>query len=199
MKEKIARFFSLFFHPSAVAIYLFLAAFFLTPAKPAASFLWALVAIFFSAILPGIVVIGFLKGGLLSDADLSERAERLRPYILITFFYFLGAFLLLYLPPYPLNYVFGTLMACYATVTLVGTFITYFWKISMHLAGLAGPLTAAIFFWRAPALPFLLALLPLSWARLYLRKHNIWQVLVGILMSSLVTYLTCYFLSRIYG
>jgi membrane-associated phospholipid phosphatase len=65
----------------------------------------------------------------------------------------------------------------------------------MHLAGLAGPLTAAIFFWKIPAVPFLISLLPLSWARLYLRKHNIWQVLAGIMMSSLITYLTCYFLT----
>ncbi len=196
MKEKLAHFISLFLHPSAVAIYLFLSASLLTPGKPIARVLWTMVAIFFSALAPGIVVMGFLKAGLLSDADISERKERLGPYILLTLLYSLGTLLLLYLPSYPLNYVLGVLMACYATVTLVGTLITYFWKISMHLAGLAGPITAAIFFWGTPALPSLLALFPLSWARLHLRKHNIWQILMGIIMSSLVTYLTCHFLKR---
>jgi hypothetical protein len=195
MKEKLAHFFSLILHPSAVAIYLFASAFFHTQGELITKLLWASLAIFFSALVPALVVLGLLKLRLLSDADISNRAERARPYILITFFYFLGSFLLLYLPPRPINKVFGTLMSCYATVTLVGTIITYFWKISMHLAGLAGPLTAAIFFWKLPAVPFLISLLPLSWARLYLRKHNIWQVLAGIMMSSLITYLTCYFLT----
>lgn len=199
MKEKLAHFFSLFLHPSAVAIYLFLAASILTPGKLLERILWALVGIFFSALVPVLVVLGFLKLKLLSDADISKRRERVRPYILITILYFVGALLLLFLPSPPFNYIFGTLTACYATVTLIGTFITYFWKISMHLAGLAGPLTASIFFWKVSALPFLLALFPLSWARLYLRKHNIWQILAGIFMSSLVTYLTCHFLSGFIG
>ncbi|MBC7328742.1 hypothetical protein H5T88_00105 [bacterium] len=194
-RKKLADFFSLLFHPSAVAIYLFGSATFFTQGEIYVRIAWALLAIFFSALMPALVVLGLLKMGLLSDADISNRAERVRPYILITFFYFLGSFLLLHFPPHPINKVYGTLMSCYATVTLVGTIITYFWKISMHLAGLAGPLTAAIFFWKLPAVPFLISLLPLSWARLYLRKHNIWQVLAGIMMSSLVTYLTCYFLT----
>jgi hypothetical protein len=195
MKEKLAHFLSLILHPSAVAIYLFTSAFYHTKSEFIPKLLWALLAIFFSALVPALVVLGLLKLRLLSDADISNRAERARPYILITLFYFLGSFLLLHLPPHPINKVYGTLMSCYATVTLVGTIITYFWKISMHLAGLAGPLTAAIFFWKLPAVPFLISLLPLSWARLHLRKHNIWQVLAGIMMSSLVTYLTCYFLT----
>lgn len=195
MRDKLAHFFSLFLHPSAVAIYLFSSSALLTKGEPLPRILWALLGIFFSAFMPGIVVTGFLKAGLLSDADISNRAERLRPYILITLLYILGSILLLYIPPHPLNYVLGTLMTCYATVTLVGTLITHYWKISMHLAGLAGPLTAGVFFWKLPAIPFLIALIPLSWARLHLRKHNIWQILAGIVMSSVVTYLTCFFLT----
>jgi len=195
MKEKLAHLFSLLFHPSAVAIYLFGFAAFLTNGEIYQRIIWALLAIFFSALLPAIIVLVLLKLRLLSDADISNRAERVRPYILITLFYFLGSFLLLRFPPHPINRVYGTLMSCYATVTLVGTIITYFWKISMHLAGLAGPLTAAIFFWKLPAVPFIISLIPLSWARLYLRKHNIWQVLAGILISSIITSLTCYFLN----
>jgi hypothetical protein len=142
MKEKLAHFLSLILHPSAVAIYLFTSAFYHTKSEFIPKLLWALLAIFFSALVPALVVLGLLKLRLLSDADISNRAERARPYILITLFYFLGSFLLLHLPPHPINKVYGTLMSCYATVTLVGTIITYFWKISMHLAGLAGPLTA---------------------------------------------------------
>ncbi|MGC8843267.1 MAG: hypothetical protein ACP5KZ_04495 [bacterium] len=194
-KENLAHFFSLIFHPSAVALYLFTSAFFLTPGELIPKLICALAAIFFSAVAPGVIVLGLLKLGFLSDADISNRAERVKPYILITLFYFIGSLLLLRFPPHPLNRVFGTLMSCYATVTLVGTIITYFWKISMHLAGLAGPLTAAIFFWKLPAVPFILSLLPLSWARLYLRKHNAWQVLAGITMSSTITFLTCYLLT----
>ncbi|MBC7328026.1 hypothetical protein H5T87_07925 [bacterium] len=199
MKEKLAHFFSLLLHPSAVAIYLFSLAGFLTPGAPSARLLWSLVGIFFSALVPGLVVLAFLKAKLLSDPDITNRLERIRPYILITLLYFLGAFILLYLPPKPLNRVLGILMSCYATVTLTGTVITYFWKISMHLSGLVGPITASIFFWKLPAVPSLIAILPLAWARLHLKKHNIWQILAGILMSSLVTFLTCYLLSGIFS
>lgn len=198
MRDKLAHFFSLLLHPSAVAIYLFASAFLLTPGEVFEKIVWTLLAIFFSALMPGLVVLAFLKAKLLSDPDISRRQERLLPYILITFLYFIGAFVLLYFPSDRIAYVFGTLMACYATVTLVGTFITYFWKISMHLAGLAGPITGAIFFWKLPALPFVLALVPLSWARLHLRKHTTWQIIAGIIMSSLITYLTCNFLSKFF-
>lgn len=198
MRDKLAHFFSLLLHPSAVAIYLFASAFLLTPGEVFEKIVWTLLAIFFSALMPGLVVLAFLKAKLLSDPDISRRQERLLPYILITFLYFIGAFVLLHFPSDRIAYVFGTLMACYATVTLVGTFITYFWKISMHLAGLAGPITGAIFFWKLPALPFVLALVPLSWARLHLRKHTTWQIIAGIIMSSLITYLTCNFLSKFF-
>lgn len=198
MRDKLAHFFSILLHPSAVAIYLFSSASLLTPGEVLEKIVWTFLAIFLSAFMPGLVVVAFLKAKLLSDADISNRQERLLPYIVITSIYFLGTLILLYLPSAHIAYVFSTLMACYATVTLIGTFITYFWKISMHLAGLAGPITAAIFFWKLSALPFVLALFPLSWARLHLRKHTVWQIIAGIIMSSLITYLTCDFLSKFF-
>lgn len=187
-REKLAHAFSIVLHPSAVALYLFFGASLGIRGSLAERTLWTLLPTFFASAVPGLVVLGFLKKGYLSDADITNRAERVKPYILITILYSLGCILLLTLKfPKPIV----TLMACYATVTACGTIITLFWKISMHLAGLAGPITGAIYFWGLKAVPFSAAIIPLVWARLSLRRHNLWQVLGGIFMSSLVTYLTC--------
>ncbi len=56
-------------------------------------------------------------------------------------------------------------------------------KASGHAAGVAGPIAALMYLYGLVAAP-LIALLPLvAWARVAAKGHNLWQTVVGALLS----------------
>ena len=61
------------------------------------------------------------------------------------------------------------------------------YKASGHAAGVAGPVAAMIYLYGIYAIP-LIVLLPLvTWARLAAEGHNFWQTVVGATWSVLVS------------
>ncbi len=183
--EKLARIISSLLQPTFVAAFLYgvISFSFVQPAS--AAFLYWLAGLLFATFLPTLLVIKLAQKGRVSDPDLPDHRERFIPYLLITALYAAG-FVALYLlkAPRPLLGI----TACYIGVTIAGAFISLFWKISMHLAGVAGPVTALVYYLN-PYWALLYALLfILGWARLYLRKHNLYQILAGSAFSALMTY-----------
>ncbi|MDP7207710.1 MAG: hypothetical protein QGH14_03910 [Candidatus Bathyarchaeota archaeon] len=67
-------------------------------------------------------------------------------------------------------------------------FITLSWKISIHMVGVMGPLTALIFQLGSRIAPLLLLLIPVAWARLELKAHNKMQIAAGVVLSSFLTW-----------
>jgi len=63
------------------------------------------------------------------------------------------------------------------------------YKASGHAAGVAGPVTAVMFFLGIPAAP-LATLIPLTiFARIATKGHNFWQLVTGSVMSISITVL----------
>lgn len=176
---------SLLLHPVAVATALFLAlCLHYAHRRP-----WAFfgLSVLFALLLPVAVTLVVRALGMVSDADITERKERLLPYSIITFGYLVGA-LVLWAVGAPTEVVAA--MACYFTVTAVCTAITAFWKISMHMAGIAGPVVAASLLLPRTALASIVLIPLLAWARLVLRRHTPAQIAGGMVVPALVTYLT---------
>jgi hypothetical protein len=185
MEKKLAQTFSLILQPSVVAVLLYLVVSF-SFAKGWRAWLFFLIGLLFVSVFPVLVVLFLTKRGKISDPDLSRRQERFFPYLMICGCYFLALLIFLLISaPLPLIVI----TCCYLGVTLVGTLVSLFWKVSLHLAGVAGPVTALTMLVH-PYWAFLyLLLVPLGWARIYLDKHDLYQVVAGSMMSMVITFI----------
>jgi hypothetical protein len=85
--------------------------------------------------------------------------------------------------------IFIAIAATYTFVTLGLIFFNLLlhYKASGHAAGVSGPVTSMIYIFGVIATP-LLALLPLTiWARLAAKGHNLWQTVVGAVLSGVIS------------
>jgi len=124
------------------------------------------------------------RKGRVADYDVPERLQRTGPYLISAALSAVGLAILYLLrsPDWTL-----ALMWCYASNTLILALINRFWKISAHMMGLTGPLTALVVptgFWMLAGMP--LAVL-LGWARVRLRAHTLAQVIAGAAAGVVLT------------
>lgn len=145
--------------------------------------LWAKLIIFGIGITPAIIALVYLKlTGKVSDWQLKKRTERYRFNIIVLAWAIL---MLVFL------HLFGfTLLFKWVSVVVIWfalfTLITFFWKISAHVATvtlvflmLSGSMTAFI----RQGLPWVVLV---SWVRVYLKNHTPGQVFGGFVLSFVV-------------
>ncbi|MGD0803387.1 MAG: PAP2 family protein [Candidatus Bathyarchaeia archaeon] len=140
----------------------------------------------FGCILPLAMVYGLLKLDIIQDFYAHDRDTRFIPFIWTTLFYLLGTISLILVSA---PQVVTALMACYFVNGLVLMVITLKWKISIHASGVAGPFTALVYQLGVVMLPLLLVIIPVAWARVELKAHTIMQVVVGAVLSCIMTWL----------
>ncbi|MGQ9473061.1 MAG: hypothetical protein ACUVQZ_06675 [Candidatus Caldatribacteriaceae bacterium] len=183
-KKTLAERISFFFQPTFVAVFLYALVSFSWEQGSRALFFFLLSLVLVS-VAPMLFVLWLSWRGKVSDPDLPDRKERFKPYLVITGFYLL---LLSFFYIFSASKPLVAITWCYIAVTVVGAVISLFWKISLHLAGIAGPVTAMVMLLH-PGWGFLyLLLIPLSWARCYLKKHTLSQVVFGSLVSASITF-----------
>ncbi len=140
---------------------------------------------FFGCILPMIGVVVLLKMNLISDFYATEKDERFIPFLTTIFSYLLGTItLIIFKAPAPIT----ALMACYIVNGVVLAAITLKWKISIHASGVTSPVTALVYLLGTRLLPLFLLVVPVIWARLELKAHSKWQLTMGALISSALTW-----------
>lgn len=140
---------------------------------------------FFGAILPLSSTYYLVRKGIIPDIYASDRVTRREPILWAMASYLVGVMALLAVKA-PL--VVTALMACYFVNALVMAFITLRWKISIHAVGVTGPITALVYQLGAKMIPFFLLMLPVAWARLELKAHNLKQVVAGAILSTFLTW-----------
>lgn len=124
---------------------------------------------------------------------MKTKKERIWPLIITGFFFFTGYyFLSLFseVPAFILRYILATIITIYMAL-----FITFFWKISIHMIGIGG-LTGGILalaYMFGIDLHLLLSLLILiagllGVARLYLAAHNPAQIYAGFVLGFVVVF-----------
>lgn len=121
----------------------------------------------------------------ISDLDMSIREERERVFAAFVIFYALGT-IDLWLIGAPA--VMTAAMAGYAVSALVVQWITRYWKISTHALGITAPLVASSIIFGPRSLPFLILIPIVCWARVYLRAHTVSQVIAGVGLATLSTF-----------
>jgi len=70
----------------------------------------------------------------------------------------------------------------YTFVTIILLVVNRFWKVSVHSAGVTGPIFALIFVFGIIVMPLSLIIVLVSWSRIKLKKHTFNQTLVGSLI-----------------
>jgi membrane-associated phospholipid phosphatase len=86
--------------------------------------------------------------------------------------------------------IYVAILTSYVAIVVGLILVNLFYKASGHAAGVTGPVVALVFLCGWIALP-LLVLLPLvGWARVQLHDHTVGQIVVGGLLSAVITLLT---------
>jgi membrane-associated phospholipid phosphatase len=193
---KTARIISILFVPPSFTIIIFTV--FALVFEPSALKMFILIstALLFGFILPVVMFTAFRRRGLIADIDARIKEERTYPFILSMIFYLTGLFILVY---FRINIVSIAFWFCYISNTLLVVVINKSWKISAHVMGASGPFAALIFVFGITALPFLLVLTIIGWARIKLKCHTLSQVLAGAFLAFISTYVQIYFIIKIFG
>lgn len=118
------------------------------------------------------------------DFDMTRREDRVVPLLLACLGAFIGSYFVSTRLDNPdLLLLSNTLVAMLVSLTI----ITTVWKISLHTSTLSALVTLLVIF-RGPTFAWLyLAVLPVAWARLELKKHTQPQVVVGAIVGLIVT------------
>jgi membrane-associated phospholipid phosphatase len=185
-KHLIARVISTLFVPPSFALILFTLLAFKYETNPHKILLSVLVTFAFSFSFPIILFFILRKQGKIVNSDATIKEERTLPFLVSVLFYSIGILILI---KAQINIVSIAFWFCYISNTVFIIIINKYWKISAHMMGVAGPFAAVCFIYGLYALPLIIIVFMIGWARIYLKCHNIYQVLAGGLLGFLSTIL----------
>lgn len=155
-----------------------------------ASAILAMFSVVFATIIPIIGIVYFARTEQI-DYDIPERGARARPFAIAIASYLLGFTLLTSVKAPTL---LSGLMLAYCINTSVMFLVTLFWKISIHAAGVTGPLGFLVFRLGPVWSLLYLLVIPVGVIRLSLGQHTLLQVIAGALLSGVLTWIQIIFL-----
>ena len=173
-----AKFISMVAHPPVISIPTFIILnYFL--AGPDQFIVPTIISIIFGALIPISTSLILIKK-MHTDLDITDRTKRTVPLIFAICSYLLGFLMLLW---YGAPDIVSVLMLIYGTNTLLILIINFYWKISIHAMGIAGP-TAAFIFTFGPLGIIVGLIIPLvMWIRLKLKKHTLPKLLLVLCLG----------------
>ena len=199
--KSVARIVSSFFHPMLMPALSFLLLmninFYFSNISFAAKGSLFLAIFSTTFLLPGIV---FLLMNINSGFDLKmeERKSRVFPLMIAIISYYVGYFILSQIPVFPVYRIF-LISGILTLIVLLA--ITMWWKISLHMAGIAGltgTIVALSFRLEHNSSMLIMVLIMfagiLGTSRLILEKHNSIQIFVGYIVGFTTNFLIIYFI-----
>lgn len=179
-----AKFISMIAHPPVISIPTFIILnYFL--AGPDQFVILTLISIIFGALVPISTSLILIKK-MNTDLDITDRTKRTMPLILAICSYLIGFLVLLW---FGAPAVVSALMLIYGTNTFVILIINFYWKISIHAMGIAGPTAAFIFAFGLVGVLLGLIIPFVMWSRLKLKKHTLAQVIAGSVIGLVMTWI----------
>jgi len=120
------------------------------------------------------------------ETQITARRQRVASFVIMLISYPAG-WLVLALIGAPRIFTAVAAIYTFVTLGLIIFNLLLHYKASGHAAGVSGPVAIMIYIYGIIAMP-LLVLLPLvTWARLAAEGHNLWQTVVGATMSALIS------------
>lgn len=192
------------FHPLLMVTYgvvLALTFTYLAIYPPAMKLLLAGGAFLSTAVIPGAFIFMMVKNGAVVDMELSDRHERVVPYLIFITSIMVCAFYM-YKMMLPFWFISLLLGACVALI--LALLINFFWKISAHAIGTGGLLGGIMGVTRIhlinPYWAFIIVILIaglVGTSRIFLKRHTPMQVYAGFCLGFICTFVAS-FLSYIY-
>ena len=149
--------------------------------------------LFFSFIIPAVLIYMLFKIGIISDLSLKVRKERIYPYLITLLSY---TAMIVYYQRMNMPGWFMMIMGASIAIMIIAILITFIWKISAHMFGIGG-LTGgamAVCYVVERSNPyimfiglFILAGL-IGTSRLILKRHTLSQVIAGFLLGFFVSF-----------
>ena len=196
LSHKFARFISTLFVPPSFTIIIF-TIFGLALESEASKVIATIgIAVVFGFISPIVLFLILRKKGKLVDLDASVKEERTFPFFIAIIFYLIGLILMIKIN---LNIISIAFWFCYISNTFITIFINKYWKISAHSMGAAGPFAALMFAFGLFALIFLPVIYLVGWSRIKLKCHSLSQVIAGILLAFISSYLQMYLIIKYFS
>jgi hypothetical protein len=145
-------------------------------APPADALRWAAISILFASVVPMAYVLTQVRRRRISDRHVRIRVQRRLP-MLVAIVSTIGGLGVLYAlgAPRPLL----ALAAAGVAGLCVTAVITLFWKISLHVAVLAGAVTIVVVVFGLVWLPLVFVVALVAWARVELGDHTMAEVTAG--------------------
>jgi membrane-associated phospholipid phosphatase len=190
-KNKIARIVSTILVPPSFTIIIFTIFAFILESETLQRIITILVAFIFGFSALIILFVFFIKRGRIVDLDASVKEERTIPFLISVGFYTVGLILLIIFKVHIISIAFWF---CYISNTLLTILVNKYWKISVHSMAAAGTLAAAAYAFGPIALIFTAVVFLVGWSRIQLKVHNFAQVITGILLAFLSTYIQMFFI-----
>jgi len=148
---------------------------------------WMLTFFLFAIIVPGFYILWLLETKKIQDIHMARIEDRKLPFVVAALSAIIGAILLYFLHAARPVFVISVV---YAINTLAIGLITQWWKISVHTGMFASIATVSVIIFGAQFWWLYLFLIPLIWARVYRRRHTIWQATAGAFLVSFLTLAT---------
>ena len=181
MALKAAGFLSTVFNPLYLAPFAILAGSLKVSRSVGWAFVWWGICVMLSTVLPLVDLLVRMKLGTVSDFHVSNKEERTVPMLFNIGYLTAGAVLLSLLgaPKEIVALEVGALL-----IIVVAFVVTFWWKISLHAIGLVEiyvMLMLIFYSWSFVFynLYFPVLIIAVCWARIYLKKHTLGQVIVG--------------------
>jgi membrane-associated phospholipid phosphatase len=204
VRNNLAYFISLVFHPLLMPSYLFLfivvfASSFMQPLKIES--LYEILGIIFivTFIIP-VISMGTLRlTNIISDFHLAKKSQRPTPFFFIACFYGIAAYM--FYAKLSINNLIVIVFVASTVLILLMTVISFFWKISLHgaaIGGVFGFILALGMFYPIMNFTLILAvLLVISglviYARLKLQAHTPLQVYAGAVLGFFICFWAIYY------
>lgn len=203
MRDRLAHIISFVFHPLLMPSYLFLfiIVFASTMMQPLQkdSLLQVLSIIFIVTFIIPAISIGTLRlSNFITDLKLKDRKQRVTPFLFVTCFYGITAYM--FYAKLNINNIIFLIFATTTVLLLTLTIITYFWKISIHGAGIGGAIGYILALSLAFYIPYfaiyfaVLIIIAglIAYARLSINAHTPLQVYAGLILGIILCYFSLY-------
>lgn len=187
-RKKIARFVSGLFSPGLAIVAVSLVGIYKTPISPDVKIFW-LTGLLISLFLSVIMLIAYLQRGHVIDDVLGNdriHRDRVKFFIAVSLFSVVAAVAAYRTGwPQPLSSIVVTALIA----NILVTFITYYWKISLHALAITTTVMIFIIIFKNNALPALVSIPIVAWSRLELNRHTERQLIAGTILGAMITLL----------
>jgi membrane-associated phospholipid phosphatase len=144
---------------------------------------WGLIAALFAGLVPMAYIVGQVRRRRLSDHHVGVREQRRLPLLVGILSVLLGIGVLV-LGEAPRELV--ALVAAMAVGLAASLLVTLAWKISIHVAVVAGAVVILVLVFGPAALSLVPLVVLVGWARVVMQDHTPAQTLAGAALGALV-------------